>query len=276
MDTAFIKELSLEMEPKKYSQIDIHVPARAGSLLEKALAIINNDVEIKTLWRISNINAIDRLEMTDHGPVHYQIVANIANRLARILVKHNVTMSIVENYDLSNDHAELVILLASIFHDLGMSISREGHEGFSLILANDLLHRILDFLPVEERTIVTSETLHAIIAHRSGGRPYTIEAGIVRVADALDMSEGRSRIPYQAGKIDIHSVSAAAIDRVEIAEGDSRPAQINIWMKDMAGIFQVDELLKQKLIGSGIEKYVVVSAYLGEGQNAKLVKEFEV
>jgi len=264
------------MEPKKYSQIDIRVPAHAHSLLEKALAVINEDVEIKTLWRISNVNAIDRLEMTDHGVVHYQIVANIATRLARILVKHQVEMSIVKNYELSNDHAELVILLASIFHDLGMSISREGHEGFSLFLANSILHRILDFLPIEERTIVISDTLHAIIAHRSGGKPYTIEAGIVRVADALDMSEGRSRIPYQAGKIDIHSVSAASIDRVEITEGTLKPVQINVWMNNLAGIFQVDELLKQKLHGSGIEKYVVVSAYLNDGQEKKLIKEFEM
>ena len=246
------------------------------SLLDKALAVINEDVEIKTLWRMTNVNAIDRLEMTDHGPVHFQIVANIATRLARILVKHQVEMSIVKNYDLSNDHAELVILLASLFHDLGMSISREGHEGFSLFLANNILHRILEFLDIEERTIVISEVLHAIIAHRSGGKPYTIEAGIVRVADALDMSEGRSRIPYQAGKIDIHSVSAAAIDRVEIAEGTKKPIQINIWMNNMAGIFQVDELLKQKLTGSGIEKYIVVSAYLTEGYEKKLIKEFKI
>jgi uncharacterized protein len=264
------------MEPKKYSQIDIRVPTHANSLLEKALTAINEDVEIKTLWRVSNVNAIDRLEMTDHGPVHYQIVANIAIRLARILVKHQIEMSIVKNYDLSNEHAELVILLASIFHDLGMSISREGHEGYSLILANSILHRILEFLPIDERTIVTSEVLHAIISHRSGGRPYTIEAGIVRVADALDMSEGRSRIPYQAGKIDIHSISAAAIDRVEIAEGTKSPIQINIWMNNMAGIFQVDELLKQKLLGSGIEKYVVTSAYLKDGQDNKLIKEFDL
>jgi hypothetical protein len=156
-----------------------------------------------------------------------------------------------------------------------MSISREGHEEFSLILANSILHRILDFLPVEERTIVISETLHAIIAHRSGGVPYTVEAGIVRVADALDMSEGRSRIPYQAGKIDIHAVSAAAIDKVEILEGTDRPIQINIWMNNIAGIFQVDELLRRKLLGSGIEKFVKVSAYLTEGEEKRLVKEFE-
>jgi metal-dependent HD superfamily phosphatase/phosphodiesterase len=102
-----------------------------------------------------------------------------------------------------------------------------------------------------------------------------VEAGIVRVADALDLSEGRSRIPYQAGKIDIHSISAMAIHRVEISEGAPKPIHINIWMNNMAGIFQVDELLKQKLIGSGIEKYVVISAYLGEGEDSKLIKEFE-
>ena len=157
------------MEIRKYSQIDIRVPSRRNTLLEKALALINEDVEIKTLWRVININAIDRLGMTDHGVVHFQIVANIALRLARILNKDQMVMSITQNYGLPYEDAELVILLASLFHDLGMSISREGHEEFSLILANGILHRILDFLPVEERTIVISETLHAIIAHRSGG-----------------------------------------------------------------------------------------------------------
>jgi len=270
-----IRRDSIPMEIKKYAHIDIRVPAHHNSLLEKTLALINNDIEIKTLWRVININAIDRLGMTDHGAVHFQIVANIALRLARILDKHKVVMSVTQNYDLSTDYAELIILLASLFHDLGMSISREGHEEFSLILANSILHRILDFLPVEERTIITSETLHAIIAHRSGGVPYTIEAGIVRVADALDMSQGRSRIPYQAGKMDIHSVSAAAIDNVEILEGSDKPVQINIQMNNNAGIFQVDELLRRKLLGSGIEKFVTVSAYLIEGEEKRLIKEFQ-
>lgn len=263
------------MEARKYSQIDIHVPAQRNPMLEKALTLINEDVEIKTLWRVININAIDRLGMTDHGPVHYQIVANIALRLARILSKGGVLMSISQNYDLSYEHAELVILLASLFHDLGMSISREGHEEFSLILANNILHRILDFLPVDERTIVISETLHAIISHRSGGLPITVEAGIVRVADALDMSEGRSRIPYQAGKVDIHSVSAAAIDKVELLDGTDKPIQINVLMNDIAGVFQVDELMRRKLAGSGLEKFIRVSAYLIEEGGKKLVKEYE-
>jgi metal-dependent HD superfamily phosphatase/phosphodiesterase len=268
------------MLPKKSAQPkNIHVPVGSNTLLEKALENINNDVEIKTLWRVININAIDRLRMSDHGPVHVQIVANIALRLARILIKKGVTMSITQYYELSANYAELVVLLASLFHDLGMSISREGHEEFSLFLANSILHKILEFLPIDERTIVISETLHAIISHRSGGKPYTIEAGIVRVADALDMSEGRSRIPYEAGNVDIYSISAAAIDKVEITQGvgeADKPIQINIMMNNSAGLFQVDELLKRKLSGSGIERFVKVRALIERENEKKLIKEFEI
>ena len=265
------------MLPKKPPQAKkIHVPVAGNDLLEKALENINNNVEVATLWKVINVNAIDRLGMSDHGPVHVQIVTNIALRLTRILLKHGVEMSITTYFNLSERYAELVVLLASLFHDLGMSISREGHEEFSLFLANDLLHKILDFLPVEERTIVTSEVLHAIIAHRSNGKPNTIEAGIMRVADALDMSEGRSRIPYEAGNVDIYSVSAAAIDKVEILEGEEKPIQINILMNNSAGLFQVDELLKRKLIGSGIEKQVKIRALIARRREKRLVKEFEI
>ena len=264
------------MEPKKEPQITIHVPLHRNQFLKKALEIINKDVEVRTLWRVININAIDRLGMSDHGPVHFQIVANIALRLTRILLKQNVEMSIVKYYDLTNQHAELVVLLASLYHDLGMSISREGHEEFSLFLANNILHRTLDFLPLEERTIIASEVLHAIISHRSGGDPYTIEAGIVRVADALDMSQGRSRIPYEGGNVDIYSVSAAAIDNVEISEGTDRPIHINILMNNSAGLFQVDELLKRKLQGSGIEDYVKVRAIVEREKEKRLIEEFEI
>ena len=262
--------------PKLPQPRKISVPVLENEILEKALEIINENQEVRTLWTVINVNAIDRLGMSDHGPVHFQIVANIALRLGRILQKNDVEMSITKYFGLSEKYAELVILLASLFHDLGMSIAREGHEEYSLFLANNILHQILEFLPVEERTIVTSEVLHAIIAHRSGGKPLTIEAGIVRVADALDISQGRSRIPYQAGFVDIYSVSAAAIDKVEILEGEEKPIQINVLMNNSAGLFQVDELLKKKLLGSGIEKYVRIRAYIERRREKKLLKEFEI
>jgi uncharacterized protein len=267
------------LNPRKAAQMpNIRVPLAGNELLGKTLATINENLEIKTLWRVINVNAIDRLGMSDHGPIHVQIVANIAMKLARLMVKHGVEMSITTYYQLSHQYAEVVVLLASLLHDLGMSIAREGHEEFSLFLANEFMHKLLDFLPVEERTIVISETLHAIIAHRSGGKPHTIEAGIVRVADALDMSEGRSRIPYEAGNVDIFSLSAAAIDKVEILEGEAggKPVHIHVRMNNSAGLFQVDELLKKKLKGSGIEKYVKVRATVERAQEKSLVKEFEI
>jgi uncharacterized protein len=252
----------------------IRVPLKGNTILGEALDKINANEEILTLWNILNVNAIDRLGMSDHGPIHFQIVANIALRLMRILEKNNVEMSIVKDFKLTTHHSELVVVLASILHDLGMSIHRTDHEEYSLLLTNTLLRETLTFLPIKERTIVISETLHAIISHRRGGRPLTKEAGIVRIADALDMSSGRSRIPFEAGKVNIHSLSAYAVEAVEIIEGKDRPVQIDIEMSNSAGIFQVDELLKEKLANSGVEQYFEIKASIKGNSEKKLLKEF--
>jgi uncharacterized protein len=257
-------------------QATIRVPLKGNTILGKALDNINANEEILTLWNILNVNAIDRLGMSDHGPIHFQIVANIALRLMRILEKNKVEMSVVRDFKLTNNHAELVVVLASILHDLGMSIHRTNHEEYSLFIANTLLRDVLSFLPISERTIVISETLHAIISHRSGGRPLTREAGIVRIADALDMSSGRSRIPFEAGKVNIHSLSAYAVEGVEILEGKDRPVLINIEMNNSSGIFQVDELLKEKLANSGVEQYFEIKASIKGNVEKKLLKEFVI
>jgi len=254
----------------------IHIPLNGNYLLEKAINNINNNQEILTLWKIINVNAVDRLGMSDHGPIHFQIVSNISVKFVRILVDSGIEMSVTKNYKLSSQYAELIVFLASVLHDLGMTISRKDHETYSLFLANNLLHQIIDFLPIDEKTIVVSEVLHAIISHRSDGKPITLEAGIVRVADALDMSEGRSRIVYEQEKIDIYSVSAAAIDKVNIKEGTNKPIELDILMNNSAGIFQLDELLKKKIIGSGIEKYLDVHAYISQETEKQLIKEYRI
>ena len=256
--------------------IKIHVPANGNTLLDKAIKNINSNQELLTLWKVINTNAVDRLGMSDHGPVHFQIVANISVKFVRMLVAKDIKMSITKNYQLSDQYAELVVFLASVLHDLGMTISRKDHETYSLFLANNMLHQIIDFLSTEEQTIVTSEVLHAIISHRSDGKPLTLEAGIVRVADALDMSKGRSRIVYELEKLDIYSVSAAAIEKVDIEEGKEKPIQLNILMNNSAGIFQLDELLKKKIIGSGTEKYIDVHAYINQKTEKGLLKEYRI
>ncbi len=261
-------------QKKTNTNILIHIPIEGNELLEKALTSINNNIEIVTLWKIINVNAIKRLGIADHGPIHSQIVSNIAVKFTRMLVNKGIKMSVTENFDLPDKYAQLIVLLASLFHDLGLSVNRGEHEEFGLFLANNLMHQILDFLPTDEKTIVISEVLHAIISHRSDGKPVTIEAGIVRVSDALDMSKGRSRIPYESGKINIHSVSAAAIENVEITEGKEKPIQLNITMNNSAGLFQLDELLKKKIIGSGIEKYISVRAFINQKTEKRLLDEY--
>ncbi len=71
--------------PKPTQLRKINVPFLENEVLGKTLEIINDNEEVRTLWKVINVNAIDRLGMSDHGPVHFQIVANIALRLSRIL-----------------------------------------------------------------------------------------------------------------------------------------------------------------------------------------------
>lgn len=245
-----------------------------NAVLTEVQQRVNDSIELKTLWDIANVHAIDRLSMTDHGPVHFEIVARTSLYLIRLLQARKITSSIVRNFNLTPEHAETVVVMASLLHDIGMSVHRKGHEEFSVVLANRLLQDFLDFLPEQERVIMISEILHAIISHRRDGQPLTLEAGIVRVADALDMTEGRSRIPYDQGKIDIHSVSALAIDEIEIKPGRKTPVEVAIIMNHTAGIFQVDELLKEKVKNSGIEEYLQIKVYIDKGQGRQLFKDF--
>lgn len=238
---------------------------------------INANEEISTMWEMTNTNAMSRMGYSDHGVIHFQIVSNIALKMCRMLIGAGVQMGVVKEYKLTNKHAELIVVLASLFHDLGMTVNREGHEEYSLVIAFRIIDDVLDFLPVREKVIVRGETMHAIINHRDDGHPKTIEAAIVRIADALDMSGGRSRIPFEKGKVNIHSLSAYAIDSIEILEGKAPEyININIYMNNSSGLFQVDELLKEKIKDSGIEAMISVKAYVVGETEKKLISEFVV
>ena len=203
------------------------------------------------------------MEINDHSWVHIQIVTNIALKLLRQLTKHGVEPGLVRDFGLRQDDAEVVVTLAALMHCIGMSIHRHGHEDFSLFLAEPKLRELLDGLYEEpDKTVIVSEVLQAIISHRADGQPLTTDAGLIRVADALDMAKGRSRIPFEKGRVSMHSLSAAAIEDVTISDGEERPIRIEILMNNSSGIFQVDGLLKAKLRGSGLEPYVEVVAHI--------------
>ena len=123
---------------------------------------------------------------------------------------------------MTSDDSEVVVVLAALLHDVGMSIHRRDHEDWSLFLAEPKMRELLGGVYDEpELTVVVSEVLQAITSHRADGEPLSLEAGILRVADALDMAKGRSRIPFERGSVSIHSLSAAAIDEVRIADGET-------------------------------------------------------
>ncbi len=258
-------------------QMRIRVPARGNRKLRALLERVNADTELKALWHVSNVNAIARLQINDHSWVHIQIVANIALKLLRQLTKHRVEPSLVVDYGLTHDDAEVAVLLGALLHDTGMSIHRDNHEDFSLFLAackgRELLEPSYD---EPELTVMESEVLHIITSHRSSGRPLTLEAGIFRVADALDMAKGRSRIPFAAGQVSIHSLSAAAIDSVAILDGENKPVLIEITMNNSSGLYQVDGLLKEKLRGSGLEPYVDVVAHIDTEAETRLVPMYRL
>ena len=245
----------------------LNVPIKGNNKLKTMLDFVDSDVELHTLWRCSNILAIDRMGYSDHGPTHVKLVANKAVKLLRMLTAKNVDPSIKINYGMGIDDAEVVVFLASVMHDLGMSIVRDGHEVYSVEIARDILKRCLHLVyQPEAATIMSSEILHAIVGHQASVKPLTLEAGVVKVADALDMERGRARIPYEAGRINIHSVSALSIEKVAIEEGAAKPINIRIQMSNPAGIFQVDNLFAHKIRDSGLEGYIDVEVIVGEGK----------
>jgi metal-dependent HD superfamily phosphatase/phosphodiesterase len=262
--------------PLKPAEV-IQVPARRNATLQRVLQVVNADEDLHAIWRCQNVNAVVRLGMSDHGPIHVRIVANSALRLLRLLARADVEPSCVSQHSLTYDDAEVIVFLAALLHDSGMSIHRGDHEQYSLFVAHSkLLELLRDVYPPAIRRVVISETLHAIISHRADGRPLTLEGGIVRVADALDMAKGRSRIPFEAGQVNIHSVSAAAIEAVELGPGELKPIRIHIVMSNAAGLFQLDELLRDKLKGSGLEEHVEVFAEIEGESDKRLFQTYRV
>jgi uncharacterized protein len=256
--------------------IDVHAPSERNRKLAAFLAAANGDTKLKARW-IAQQTTAERLGMSDHSWVHLQIVLNMALRIFRLLRKHGVESSIERDHGMNSSDAEVIIAAACLLHDTGMGIHRVDHETYSLFLAADSLDTLLAGVYEDpERTIIASEVMHAIIGHRSNGRPLTLEAGVVRVADALDMEHGRSRASLETHLPNIHSLSAAAIDEVRIVEGETRAIRVEVEMNNSAGVFQVDSLLANKLRGSGLEEHVEVVARIEAEHEKRLLRVYRI
>jgi uncharacterized protein len=258
------------------AKAQVHAPTRGNRKLERFLEAVNADERVRAWWYMAQITS-ERLGMSDHSWVHVQVVLNIALRLLRLLVKGGIEPAMVTDHGMRDRDAEVVVAGGALLHDVGMSIHRADHEAYSLFMVQERLQSLLaESYEEPERTVVIAEILHAIIGHRRRGEPYTVEAGVVRVADALDMAEGRSRLPVEGGQYGIHALSAAAIDEIRIEAGEERPVRIEIEMNNSAGVFQVDDLLATKLRGTPLEGHVEVIAQVKGETEKRLLPSFRI
>jgi len=234
-----------------------------NTLLRRAYNLLENDIEVQSLWYMANVMAVNRLKYNDHGPVHAKIAAGAAVYIYKLLRQNGVESTLIKDGVVDREeYAMLVPLIGGLLHDIGNSVHRDLHEKIGAILAKPIIERVLEKI-VEDpytRFKLRQEIMHSIHCTSYDVECLTIEAGCVKVGDGLDMAEGRARVPYKLGGISIHSISALSIKMVEITTSDKRPVRINVYMSEKAGLFQVDNVLMPKLNSTPLKNYVEVYA----------------
>lgn len=217
------------------------VPARHNPRLQTLVERINADEELRQWWRSANLMAVERLGLSDHGETHIRIVANASLRLLRLLMENGLTTATANQPGLGREDAEVVVVLAAALHDIGLAIHYDQHQDFGLPLALDKARQLLaNLYPVRERTVLLAETLHAIATHHTGRRCLTLEASVLRVADALDMTKGRSRTLTDRAL-------TVGIEEVTLHRGEQCPVRIQIHMTQTTGLSYTESLLRERL-----------------------------
>jgi metal-dependent HD superfamily phosphatase/phosphodiesterase len=142
----------------------------------------------------------------------------------------------------------------------------------SVILAQPILRDLLtELYPDEEqRTLIMDFISSAIQCHDMNPPPLFMEGAVVAVADGCDMTKGRARMPFDLGKLDIHAVSALAIEEVNIrrSRSSAMPVEIEVCVSNSAGIFQVEETLVKKINATPLKRYVLVHLRSVNSQDA--------
>lgn len=241
----------------------IEEEVRDKPLLQRAWRVLQTDEEVQEMLKMSNINTTVRMLYNDHGPVHAAIVAGSSLSMARLLAERGVVLSSLAHGTVRReDHALLIVLLGAYLHDIGNSVHRQSHELIGMKISYDILTRLLpEILPTEDQRIIyriRSEVANVIYSTAPDVQAITIEGSIVKVADGTDMAEGRARIPYAKGKMDMHALSALSIKKVEIDRGAERPVRIKVYMSSHAGYFQLEHVLIPKIRSSLLRDYVEI------------------
>ncbi len=207
------------------------------------------DPEVRADWDMADYLVVAKLGYNDHGEVHHRVVGAGAAGLLQLVTEADVTPDVVASGAGDLDDAFLATVSAALLHDIGNQVHRPGHDEMSVVLALGLLDRLLrEVYPEDEqRYELRAFILHAIRTHDATLDPLTLEASIVAVADACDMTKGRSRYALDMGAISIHTVGGVSIERVSIEKGRARPVMIRVELSNSAGIFPVEEYVVPKV-----------------------------
>ena len=221
-----------------------------------------NDREARTNWDMADYMAVNKLKYNDHGLTHAIVASTNAIRIFELLMQAGLTPDVVASGAGDVDDACLTVAVSTLLHDIGNQVHRKHHELMGVGLARTMLDRLMPeiYPDVEQRIELRAFILHAILAHDFDPPPLTFEAGVVAVADGTDVTKGRGRKAFDLGKVDIHSVSALAIDEVHIAAGEEHPVEITVVMNNSAGIFQIEDTLTKKVVNGPLAKWITVTA----------------
>ena len=215
--------------------------------------------KVQSYLRTANRMAVSRLGYTDHGPVHAEVATWNALKVFDILEETFQPNVVAEGIG-DIDDARLIVLASTYLHDIGMVVHRNEHPQASINLAGPILEeKLMDiYSDPAKATDIFSFILHGIYAHDDDTQCLTLEAGITKLGDGADLTKGRTKVPFQKGKVDIHSVSALAIDNVILERGIEKPLRITVAMDNPAGVFQVEAVLEKKISTSGLQDHVKV------------------
>ncbi|MFX1483616.1 MAG: phosphohydrolase [Promethearchaeota archaeon] len=216
--------------------------------------------KVQSYLRSANRMAVSRLGYTDHGAVHAEVASWNALKVFDILDETFRPNVMAEGIG-DTDDARLVVLASTYLHDIGMVVHRSEHNQASINLASPILEdKLMDIYDDPGKaTDILSFILHGIYAHDDDTQCLTFEAGITKLGDGCDMTKGRTKVPFQKGKVDIHSVSAMAINNVLLEPGKNKPLDITVAMDNPAGVFQVQAVLEKKISTSGLQDNIEIN-----------------
>ncbi|WP_026332178.1 phosphohydrolase [Deinococcus apachensis] len=240
----------------------IHMDLADYPRARAAYEALRGDPEALAHWDMANYVTMRKLGYNDHGRVHAFITGAASMAITELLLEAGVRPDIMESGVGDADDVFLAVILGTMLHDIGNQIHRVGHEGHGVTLALPILDRIMGPIYPDpfKRTKVRAFILGAIDSHDLNPPPLTLEGGITAVADGTDITKGRGRKAFALGSVDIHSISALAVDQVVIERGRDRPVLINVTMNNSGGIFQVEEVLAPKVIRTPMSRYVELRA----------------